>query len=137
VCEPPVEIVPTYYAGVTAMPRKSLEQRIKRAKKQGVAMAVSEADEGHSRGSAHAAKKPFQLLGYATFPDRKVSRKAVPGMGGLGRKVIRDLRAAYRAENAASGGGRPHQIRHEEHARPASKVNGRKKAPSQMNLKRR
>jgi|SRR5439155_25881262 len=119
------------------MPRKSIEQRAKRAKKQGIAFAVMEADRGGARGSAHAEKKGAHLVGYSSFVDRSVRRKAVPGEGGIGRKAIRDLRAAYRAENAASGGGRPRRVSHEEHLRPVAKVNGRKKAPSQMNLKRR
>src|SRR2546423_7675596 len=98
------------------MPRKSVEQRIKRAKKQGVALART---EPHAPQQGERAR--------ATFDDRNVSRKAAPGMGSIGRKVIQSVRAAYRAENAASGGGRPLKVRHEDHPRPVARVNGRKK----------
>jgi hypothetical protein len=90
---------------------------------------------GRSRGSAHAAKKSRQVVGFSHQVDRGVSQKAAPGEGHSRKRGIADRREAFRAENAASGGGRAHRVYHEPHARPVAKVQGRKKAPSRMNIK--
>lgn len=120
------------------MPQKSLPERLRRAKRGGAAPGLKESELGAERHavSAHGAKKSRHLARYATPPDRHLGVKKPPGAGAWrGRKL--DLREAYRAENAASGGGRPRRIHHEEHPRPVAKVQGRKKPPSRMNLKAR
>jgi hypothetical protein len=119
------------------MPQKSLRQRVKQAKGRGVVATLKDTDLGKRvAGSAHAAKKSRHKAGLLPVKDRKLGLPAAPGEGSAGQRRIPDVRAAYRAENAASGGGRGRSIKPSEpHPRPKAKVKGRKKSPSRMNVK--
>jgi hypothetical protein len=119
------------------MPIAKIAYRAKKAKAKGTPVAVFEAEVGRpDRGSNHSLKKSRHVAGPATSRDRTVSPRRPPGEGRNRRRAIKDLREAWRAENAASGGGRGRSVkRSEPHARPVSRVQGRKKAPSRMNIK--
>lgn len=118
------------------MPQHSLQDRIKRAKRRGITPSLKDAELGRPVRSKHAAKKSSHKAGTAKIPDRHVSRRSPPGEGVSGRKRVVDERAAYRAENAASGGGRGRRYHvSEPHQRRTTTVRGRKKAPSAMGVK--
>jgi hypothetical protein len=64
------------------MPTKSLRQRAKKAKREGVPAALRDADFGVAAAkSRHAAKKSRGIRAVGTMADRKVSRKKAPGEG--------------------------------------------------------
>jgi hypothetical protein len=67
------------------MPIKSLQQRAKKAKRQGVPVAVHDTDLGRAKGR-HAAKKSRTVRALAGVADRKVSRKKAPGEGKASRR---------------------------------------------------
>lgn len=120
------------------MPRHSLKAETRIAKRRGTRPTFKESDFGKATAStAHAAKKSRFNAGMAKVGERATSPRSAPGEGGSRRRAIADRRAAYRAENAASGGGRGRKEGHEEHARAKSTVQGRKKPPSQMKVKRK
>jgi len=68
------------------MPIKSLQQRAKKAKREGVPVALRDTDLGRPAKSKHAAKKGRSILGSARLSQRKVSRKKAPGEGLAARK---------------------------------------------------
>jgi hypothetical protein len=64
------------------MPKKSLQARAKKAKREGTMPAIRDGDLGRRTGmSKHAAKKQSKVRARATIADRKVSRKKAPGEG--------------------------------------------------------
>ncbi len=122
------------------MPVGKLAHRAKKAKAKGTPVMVKQSEvEGRPLPiSNHSLKKSRHLAGPAMPQDRTVSGRRAPGEGRGRTSAIKDIREAYRAENAASGGGRGRSINPSEpHAKPVSRVNGRKKAPSRMNIKSR
>jgi hypothetical protein len=68
------------------MPIKSLQQRTKKAKREGVPAALRDTDLGRATKSRHAAKKSRSVRAMAGLEQRKVSRKKAPGEGFAGRK---------------------------------------------------
>src|SRR2546430_17139231 len=68
------------------MPIKSLQQRAKKAKREGVPAAIRDTDFGGAAKSRHAAKKSRSIRARAGLEQRKVSRKKAPGEGLAARK---------------------------------------------------
>jgi hypothetical protein len=68
------------------MPIKSLQQRAKKAKREGVPVALRDTDLGRAAESKHAAKKSRTIRARAGLEQRKVSRKRAPGEGLAARK---------------------------------------------------
>jgi hypothetical protein len=69
------------------MPTRSLRQRATKAKREGVPVAIRDADLGRSAGkSRHAAKKSRGVRARAVLAQRHVSPKKAPGEGQAGRK---------------------------------------------------
>jgi|SRR4051812_6483687 hypothetical protein len=68
------------------MPIKSLQQRAKKAKREGVPAAVRDTDLGRAAKSKHAAKKSGSIRARAGMDERKVSRKRAPGEGKASRR---------------------------------------------------
>lgn len=105
------------------MPAKSLRQRVKRAKRSGVAPTWKESDvaaEPHPV-SAHGAKKARHLVRQAQVIDRRVGRSPQPGYGGSRPKPER---------GPSPGAMAVVPFEHVEFVR------GRKKPPSQMHVRR-
>ncbi len=63
------------------MPIKSLRQRTKKAKREGVPVAIHDGDFRPAAKSKHAAKKSRGIRARATLEARHVSRKKAPGEG--------------------------------------------------------
>lgn len=108
------------------MPEKSLAARAKRAKKEGTALVMKEQDLGREApASPHARKKSPQVARVTSTPERRASPKAPPGTGkNSRRKTVAQRQAAYMA-------GRSDR----DEMRPVARTQGRKKAPSRMNVK--
>ena len=68
------------------MPSKSLQQRAKKAKRQGTAPAIRDTDLGRAVKSGHAAKKSRSIVAQADLAERHVSRKKAPGEGKSARR---------------------------------------------------
>jgi hypothetical protein len=68
------------------MPTKSLRQRAKKAKREGVTPAIRDTELGAPPKSRHAAKKSRSIRARATLEGRNVSRKSAPGEGRAARK---------------------------------------------------
>ena len=68
------------------MPIKSLQQRAKKAKREGVPPAIRDTDLGSATRSRHAAKKSRSIRARASLEQRKISRKKAPGEGVAARK---------------------------------------------------
>ncbi len=106
------------------MPQKSLRRRVKRAKRSGVAPTWKESDlarEPHAV-SAHGAKKSRHVVAQVQSTERTVGRKPRPGYG----------RAQPRPPKGPSPGAFVVQP-----TRHPAKVRGRKKPPSEMDVKHR
>lgn len=137
------------------MPEKSQIAREKRAKSKGVTAVVKDSDVGHvGARSAHAAKKSRGVAGMKAFADRAVSPRSPKGEGrtarseklplpeggsGTSRKktLPGEAAAAYRKDApkkkaAGTGAGARHKVK----LRTTTPLKGRKKAPSQMGVKR-
>lgn len=138
------------------MPEKSRLEREKRAKAKGTTEVLKDSDIGRvGRRSAHAAKKSRGVAGMVGFADRSVSPRRPPGEGrtmhseklpvpergassGSRRKTLPAMAAAtYRKEaphtKSRSSAGERHKVK----LMKTTQLKGRKKAPSQMNLKRK
>jgi len=124
------------------MPLKPLNQRVKRAKKEGRAASLTDVDLGEApRASNHALKKSRHVRRMITLTDRSVSLRKPPGQG-AGRKRfvgnvreedVRELTATDRVRTLLGRGSTPVATKR----LPPSRVNGRKKDPSRMNIKAR
>ena len=68
------------------MPIKSLRERAKKAKREGVPVAVRDTDLGRAAKSKHAAKKSRGIRARAGLDERKVSLKRAPGEGKVSRR---------------------------------------------------
>jgi hypothetical protein len=69
------------------MPTRSLRQRATKAKREGVPVAIRDADLGRKTAkSGHAAKKSRGIRAEAGLAQRHVSRKKAPGEGKAARK---------------------------------------------------
>jgi hypothetical protein len=76
------------------MPIKSLKQRAKKAKREGVPVAVRDTDLRRASKSKHAAKKSRGIRARAGLDQRKVSRKGAPGEGKASRRQVEFPRPA-------------------------------------------
>ena len=120
------------------MPQKSLNQRLRKAKREGVPTALKASDVGRvpPRASKHALKKSGHVVGDARFEDRRVSPKRAPSAQGL--KTAPDLRTTYASERRSRVGllrVDSESVGTKRH--PVATVRGRKKEPSRMHLKSR
>lgn len=117
------------------MPQKTLNERAKQAKRRGEPVAIKMSDvEDTGPMSPHAEKKQRALVGFAKPADRNVSRKRPPGRG---KTLKTPAAAAYRRKpRSAKTGGDDIGVGLSK-GRNTRRVQGRKKAPSQMNLKRK
>ncbi len=138
------------------MPEKSSIQRAKSAKAKGNTRVVKRSELGGVRGkSAHALKKSRGVVGAVQFEDRTVSPRRSTGEGRTTRSeklpkpeggsatsrrktLPVEAAAAYRKDApkrssgvAKSGAG----ARQKTKEMKTSPVQGRKKAPSRMNVK--
>jgi len=68
------------------MPGKSLQERAKRAKREGVTPAIRDTDLGRAAKSGHAAKKSRSIVALGDLVERHVSRKKAPGEGKASRR---------------------------------------------------
>jgi hypothetical protein len=104
------------------MPQKPLRQRLQKAKREGVAPSLKDVDIGRiPASSSHALKKSRHVAGFGEVEERNVRPKAPPGEGRGRRKTVsRPQAAAHRASGKTQ---------------PVSRVQGRKKEPSRMNIK--
>ena len=114
------------------MPQKKLGERIRRAKRAGTAVAVKPADVGMAPGESPHAEKGDDVVMVTEGLDRSVSRKAAPGEGKSRRKKL-TLEQAHAYERR-----RPENRMPDVATRPPqTTLRGRKKAPSQMRVKRK
>ena len=137
------------------MPEKTQEERTRRAKAQGTPKGVKASELGRAGGlSAHAAKKSRAVVGRDTFEDRAVSARRPPGEGKtrrgeklpaaeggstrLRRKTLPvEAAVAYRKDERRKQPRGEAAPRQEARRQQGSAVRGRKKAPGEMNVKRR
>ena len=68
------------------MPIKSLQQRAKKAKREGTTPAIRDTELGRAQKSGHAAKKSRSIRARAEMAERHVSRKKAPGEGKSARR---------------------------------------------------
>ena len=68
------------------MPTKSLRERVKKAKREGVPPAIRDTDLGRAAKSGHAAKKSRSIWARAELTERHVSRRKAPGEGKVSRR---------------------------------------------------
>jgi hypothetical protein len=111
------------------MPQKPLEWRSKKAKREGAARMMKLSDLERVDVSSHAAKKSRYVIAPALEADRNVSQK----------NHGRAQRPAPRTKPTDKHPNRelaPAVMSSEPHAQPRTSLRGRKKAPSQMHLKR-
>jgi hypothetical protein len=69
------------------MPQKSLQRRVKRAKREGTRPVLRETDLGTVK-SGHAAKKSRSIVAAADLVERHVSRRKAPGEGKAARRQV-------------------------------------------------
>ncbi|HZI04111.1 MAG TPA: hypothetical protein VEZ71_08825 [Archangium sp.] len=134
------------------MPEKTKQVRSKTAKAKGTTLTVKASDIGDvpAGKSAHALKKSRGIIGRASTTERSVSRRRAPGEGKTAqslklplpetgsstsrRKTIPDEAAAYRREERPKVPRNEARQRQETRAKRGSPVQGRKKAPSEMEI---
>jgi len=116
--------------GGATMPEKPLAERIKRAKREGVAVAIKKDDLGPvTDKSPHSVKKSRGIVDFEPPPDRRAGLKAAPGRGRnrTAQAVSSPLpKKRRRGENPE----RAPEIT----ARHVAPVRGRKKSPSEMHI---
>jgi len=120
------------------MPQKTLKERAKQAKRRGEPVPIKLSDVRDTGAmSTHAAKKAGrkgERVAFAEVADRNVSPKAPPGRGKTRRApaaaaYARKPRSAKTAGDDVGAGLSK--------GRNTRRTQGRKKAPSQMNIKRK
>jgi hypothetical protein len=114
------------------MPEKPLAERIKRAKREGVAVAIKEDDVEPAMGrSPHSLKKSRGIVDFEPPPGRRAGLKAAPGRG-------RNRSDQAVSEPPAGKRRRGENLEREPEvaARHVSTVRGRKKPPSEMHIRR-
>jgi hypothetical protein len=120
------------------MPQKTLKDRAKLAKRRGDLVPIKMSDVGDTGTlSNHAAKKHRGMVGLVKTAERSVDAKRPPGRGKRTKAIPAGDVAAYRrkartaktaGEDVGAGLAK---------GRNTNRVQGRKKAPSQMNVKRK
>jgi hypothetical protein len=104
------------------MPEKPLAERIKRAKREGVAVAIKKDDLQPAMGrSPHSMKKSRGIVDFEPPPGRRAGLKPAPGRG-------RNRPAQALSEPVP-------KKRPEITARHVAPVRGRKKPPSEMHIR--
>lgn len=111
------------------MPQKPLEWRSKKAKREGAARMMKQSDLERVTVSSHAAKKSRYAIAPALEADRNVSQK---GHGRAKRPNPLTKPSAKHPDREFA----PARMSSEPHGQPRTSLRGRKKAPSQMHLKR-
>jgi hypothetical protein len=144
------------------MPEKSLGARVKAAKKKGTPVMLKDSDVGGAAGrSTHSVKKSRGIAAVegramkATFEDRNVSSRRSPGMGkrlrskqlpvpeGRGSSSSRrktlptEAAAGYRKDGTPKRPSSEAGARRKAASARGTDVLGRKKAPSQLGVKRK
>ena len=144
------------------MPEKSLGIRMKAAKKKGSPVILKDTDVGAGSGrSSHSTKKSRGIAAVASralkgeFDDRSVSTRRSPGMGkrtrnpllplpeGTGSSSSRrktlpsEAAAGYRKDGKPKHPSSEAGLRRRAQSTRKDDVVGRKKAPSQMGVKRK
>jgi hypothetical protein len=113
------------------MPEKPLAERIKRAKREGVAVAIKKDDlEPAIDKSPHSVKKSRGIVDFEPPPGRRAGLKAAPGRGRNrpAQALSSPLpKKRHRGENLE----REPEIT----ARHVAPVRGRKKPPSEMHIR--
>lgn len=122
------------------MPEKSLQERTRLTKRGGKARMAKASDFGVGPVSAHAAKKSRYVVGELNPQDRTSSRERPPGKGRIRKSIVAQETAAYRrwSQSKPEQGTRAEPTLNKSGSgRSRGSVNGRKKAPSQMKVRRK
>jgi hypothetical protein len=143
------------------MPEKSLETRARAAKKKGTPVMLKDTDVGRAGGrSSHAVKKSRGIAAdgpralKAGFEDRSVSTRRSPGQGKASRGKSLPLpeggssssrrktlptvaAAAYRKDGSPKRPSSEAAQRRKSASARGTDLQGRKKAPGQMGVKRK
>jgi hypothetical protein len=143
------------------MPEKSLETRARAAKKKGTPVMLKDTDVGRAGGrSSHAVKKSRGIASdgpralKAGFEDRSVSTRRSPGRGKGARGKTLPLpeggssssrrktlptaaAAAYRKDGSPKRPSSEAGVRRKTASTRGTDVQGRKKAPGQLGVKRK
>ena len=113
------------------MPEKLLAERIKRAKREGVAVAIKKDDLEPAMGrSPHSLKKSRGIVDFEPPPGRRAGLKAAPGRG-RNRPAQALSEPLPKKRNRGEDSERVPEIT----ARHVSPVRGRKKPPSEMHIR--
>ncbi|HLL84695.1 MAG TPA: hypothetical protein VK420_18655 [Longimicrobium sp.] len=117
------------------MPQKTLNERAKQAKRRGEKVPIKLSDVGDTGAlSTHAAKKHRGMVGMVKTADRSVDAKRPPGRGKT--KTMPAAAAYVRKARSAKTAGEDVGVGLSKGAN-RNRTSGRKKAPSQMNIKRK
>ena len=123
------------------MPEKSLQERTRLTKRGGHARMAKASDFGAGPVSTHAAKKSRYVVGALNPQDRTSSREREPGKGRVRRSIARQEAATahprWPQEKPAQGTRAEATLHKSGSGRTRGSVNGRKKAPSQMKIRRK
>lgn len=122
------------------MPEKSLQERTRLTKRGGKARMAKASDFGVGPVSSHAAKKSRYVVGELNPQDRNSSRERAPGTGRGRKSIVATEAAAYRRwskDKPAQGTRAEATLNKSGSGRSRGTVNGRKKAPSQMKIRRK
>ncbi len=112
------------------MPEKPLAERIKRAKREGVAVAIKKDDLGPAtEKSPHSLKKSRGIVDFEPPPGRRAGLKAAPGRG---RNRAAPALSPPRPKKRRRGENPERQL--EVSTRHVAPVRGRKKPPSEMHI---
>jgi hypothetical protein len=113
------------------MPEKPLAERIKRAKREGVAVAIKKDDLGPvTEKSPHSIKKSRGIVDFEPPPDRRGGLKAAPGRG---RNRAAQALGSEGPTKRRRGDNSEREL--DVTARHVSTVRGRKKSPSEMHIR--
>lgn len=118
------------------MPQRKPQDRARRAKARGTTMSVKVTDVRDTGArSNHANKKSKGVLRERSFYSRSVSPGSPPGEG-VSRNLPQDEHPEGAARNFRKS-GRKKTPSLDRGSMPVARVQGRKKRPSQMNVKRK
>jgi hypothetical protein len=119
------------------MPQKFIADRLKRARKHGVATTLKRTDvSGPTERSAHGAKKSSQLTARVSPTRRNASVKSPPGHGHSGELALKTERAAaYEKREQREKRPRNRKEHPQKMGRRGLVPQGRKKAPSRIGVK--
>ena len=119
------------------MPQKTLNERAKLAKRRGDKVPIKLSDVADTGAlSTHAAKKHRGMVGLVKTAERSVDAKRPPGRGKRKTMPVEGAAAYVRKARSAKTAGEDIGVGLAKGAN-RRRTNGRKKAPSQMNIKRK